>query len=297
MIRAGCVRGKQEHGTMEMWEYTDTLTDLRKRSISDFVFYNCGMEQRKPGQSYGPKRRDYHFIHFVLKGAGVLEIGGGSYPVAANQLFIVPAGEVSTYQASECDPWKYCWIGFLGIESDQALRSLMQCSPAKYVLGCEDASRYERMIETILRMPGKGIARYLRSNGLMYELIGTLFEELGADDPASFGMSAPFLAKQYMELHYHDALRISDVAAEVGVHANYLTAVFQDAYGTSPKQYLSKLRLRKAQELLINTEDPIYIVANSVGFTDALAFSKFFRRAVGQSPSDYRAEKGNMYGG
>ncbi|MBD5561072.1 MAG: hypothetical protein HDQ87_12135 [Clostridia bacterium] len=110
-----------------MHEYKDNLTDLSKKSVSDFVFYNCGVEQCRPGQSYGPRRRSYHFIHVVLRGEGMLEIGGSSYPVRENQIFIVPAGETSTYRASRYTPWKYCWIGFLGIQSTQFLGALM-CS-------------------------------------------------------------------------------------------------------------------------------------------------------------------------
>ncbi len=40
---------------------------------------------------------------------------------------------------------------------------------------------------------------------------------------------------------------------------------------------------------MMDAEDAI--VANSVGFTDPLAFSKFFRREMGISPSDYRAQR------
>lgn len=275
-----------------MREYTDKLTNLSKKSISDFVFYNCGIEQCKPGQSYGPKRRDYHFIHFVIKGEGTLQIQDNTYQVRQNQLFIVPADEVSTYQASREHPWNYCWIGFLGIQSSQFLHSLMHCGPQRYVLNCKDAKFYEQQIEIILGICGKQVSTHLRSNGILYGLIGTLLEELGADDPKSLDMSIPYQAQQYMELHYHNEIQISDVAAAVGVHANYLANTFQKQYHMAPKQYLSNLRVKKARELLLCTDHPIYVVANSVGFADPLAFSKFFRRMTGCSPSEYRGQRG-----
>ena len=274
-----------------MREYTDKLTDWNKKSISDFVFYNCGIEQCKGGQFYGPKRRDYHFIHFVVKGEGTLEIKGNRYPVHENQLFIVPAEEVSTYQSSRENPWKYCWIGFLGIQSSQMLSSLMHCDPRRFVIDCMDAAFYERQIEIILGISGKQMSTHLRSNGIMYSLMGTLLEELGADDPEDLDMSIPYQAQQYMDQHYHNNLQIADVAAAIGVHANYLSNIFQEQYHKTPKQYLSGLRLKKARELLLYTEHPIYIVANSVGFTDQLAFSKFFRRMMGVSPSIYRMQR------
>ncbi len=274
-----------------MREYTDKLTDRTKKSISDFVFYNCEIEQCEGGQLYGPKHRDYHFIHFVVKGEGTLDIQGRSYPIHRDQLFIVPAGEVSIYRASEVNPWKYCWIGFLGIQSVQFINSLMRCGPERYVQDCQDASYYEDQIRSILDLSGKRVSTHLRSNGVMYNLIGTLLDELGADDPKGMGISIPYQARQYMDLHYHDSLQIADVAAAVGVHVNYLANVFQEQYHMTPKQYLTKLKLDKAKELLLFTEHPIYIVANSVGFSDPLAFSKFFRRMTGASPSEYRVKQ------
>lgn len=276
-----------------MREYTDKLTDKSKKSISDFVFYNCGIEQCEGGQFYGSKRRDYHFIHFVVKGEGTLQIQDKSYPIHPNQLFIVPADEVSTYCASMENPWKYCWIGFLGIQSGRFLRSLMHCGPKRFVLDCRNVSFYERQIEHILNISGKQISTHLQSNGIMYNLIGTLLEELGADDPEDLDISIPYQAKQYMEMHYHNSLQIADVAEAVGVHANYLANIFQEKYHVTPKQYLSNLRIKKACKLLLDTDHPVYIIANSVGFTDQLAFSKFFRKTIGIPPSDYRMQRRN----
>ncbi len=69
-------------------EYTDRFTDFTKKSISDFILYNSGIEYCEPGYSYGPKRRDYHFIHFVKEGKGILEIGDQKIEVHENQLLL-----------------------------------------------------------------------------------------------------------------------------------------------------------------------------------------------------------------
>lgn len=274
-----------------MREYTDKITDKSKKSISDFVFYNCGIEQCRGGQRYGPKRREYHFIHFVIKGEGALNIQDKNYPIHQNQLFIVPANEISTYCADSKNPWKYCWIGFLGIQSDQFLHSLMQCDKRQFVINCANTAFYEKQIEFILNISGKQLSTHLKINGIMYRMMGTLLDESGADDPEDMDVSIPYQAQQYMEMYYHNDIQIADVAASVGVHANYLSNIFQKQYHKTPKQYLSELRIKKACELLLHTEYPVYIVANSVGFTDPLAFSKFFRRMVGSSPSDYRTQR------
>ncbi|MCF2716593.1 AraC family transcriptional regulator [Paenibacillus sp. UKAQ_18] len=48
--------------------------------------------------------------------------------------------------------------------------------------------------------------------------------------------------------------------------------------------------MNKAKELLAESDDPINLIASSVGFSDALSFSKFFRKELGISPSQYRKE-------
>lgn len=64
-----------------MQEYTDKLTNQSKKSISDFVFYNCGIEQCESDHKYGPKAREYHFIHFIIDGEGTLEINNINYSI------------------------------------------------------------------------------------------------------------------------------------------------------------------------------------------------------------------------
>ncbi|WP_367396613.1 AraC family ligand binding domain-containing protein [Lactobacillus helveticus] len=49
------------------------------------MLYNCGVEYCNPGWSYGPKRREYHFIHFVKEGKGTLTIEGHTFHIHKNQ--------------------------------------------------------------------------------------------------------------------------------------------------------------------------------------------------------------------
>ena len=272
-------------------EYTDRLTDLSHKGVMDFAFYNCGVEHCAPGYAYGPKRRDYHFIHFVLDGRGELVIGDRRYAVEAGQLFIVPAGEVSLYRADERDPWTYCWICFLGMQSDRYVETLLQCDPCRYVQNCAQAPFYERQIEEILSLDDRRFSTSLRANGIMFGILGNLTEELGAVDFMNMDSSIAQKARQYMESNYYDAIQIGEVAKAVGVHPNYLSKVFREQYHESPKQFLSELKVQKSKDLLAHTDLSISIIANSVGYADQMAYSKFFRRMTGESPTEYRMRK------
>lgn len=271
-------------------EYTDNFIDFDRKTIADFILYNAGIEYCKPGYNYGPKRREYHFIHFVKEGEGKLYVDNETFTVKKNQLFIVPANAISKYVADNNNPWKYSWIGFLGIEANNFIQTLIKSSERSYVYNCKSAVIYEQLIEEILTDRDRNYASYFLINGLLYYLIGKISTELGITGEKSEENTITSQAIGYMNIHYHEELQISDIARAINVHQNYLSNVFSEEMGYSPKKYLSDLKISKSKKLLLETDDPIYIVASSVGFSDPLYFSRFFRSIVGTSPSSFREE-------
>lgn len=55
-----------------------------------------------------------------------------------------------------------------------------------------------------------------------------------------------------------------------------------------PKEYLTQLKLKKAETLLATTSYPVTVVADSLGFEDGFAFSRLFKRKTGFSPTAFR---------
>lgn len=268
-------------------QYTDRFTDFNNKHISDLILYSSGIEECLPNYSYSLKSRDYHLITFISKGKGTFEIEDKVYELKENQLFIIPAGYWFRYTADATNPWRYSWIGFLGIKSNFIYQA---AEKHQFVYDCEDAGHYESMIAAILDSSGDSFSSFLKINGLMYGLLGDLTEEIGILNQSS-NQQLSTLARHYMDLHYHDQILMSDVADFVGVHPNYLANIFKKETGISPKQYLSNLRIKKAKELLLETKDSVSLISQSVGFTDSLSFSKFFKKETGGSPLQYRKEQ------
>lgn len=92
-----------------------------------------------------------------------------------------------------------------------------------------------------------------------------------------------------LEMEFGDHLLVSDIAARVGVHPNYLSKRFSSAFGMSPKRFLTQVRLERARRLILETDASIGTIARSVGFDDALSFSKVFSRNYSMPPTKYRA--------
>ena len=74
----------------------------------------------------------------------------------------------------------------------------------------------------------------------------------------------------------------------LGVSQAYLCRVFRQERCISPRQYISMLRLTQAKRLLADTDIPVAQVAVSVGYADALAFTRFFTSHEHMSPTAYR---------
>ncbi len=81
------------------------------------------------------------------------------------------------------------------------------------------------------------------------------------------------------------------VAEFCGLTLRNLQRHFQAAFGVSPQEFLIKTRVLAAMQLLTETRLSASEIATKTGFVDASSFAEQFKRRVGSTPSDYRAEK------
>src|SRR5262249_35847015 len=82
---------------------------------------------------------------------------------------------------------------------------------------------------------------------------------------------------------------LAELAARVGASPFHFARAFRAIVGTSPHRYLVEARVRRASALLLDTRRPITDLAYEVGFGDLSNFVHTFRRAMGRTPSDFRA--------
>ena len=75
----------------------------------------------------------------------------------------------------------------------------------------------------------------------------------------------------------------------MGINRKYLTKLFNELMADSPKNYLIHFRIHKACNLLRKTNLTIQEISHSVGYTDALVFSKIFKKVIGTCPREYRS--------
>jgi len=97
--------------------------------------------------------------------------------------------------------------------------------------------------------------------------------------------------QQYIEWHHHRVLRLSEIAQEVSISANYLNSIFKSETGHTIMQYIEDYKIDKAKHYLGETNNSIQSVAASLGYYDQYHFSKIFKKETGLTPTQYRKSK------
>ena len=274
-----------------MQEFKEHFYSLPLKSLSDLSLYSAGMEDCAPGYHFGPRYRPYQLIHFITRGTGTLSINDVDLRLHQGEAFIIPAGTVSYYEASRNDPWSYAWISFLGIRAEEYSHQLLNMANRPFVLEGLDTTHYAGIIRQILALRGNDTSRYFQSNGLLLQIIGGLFADFQQDAAMPHDSYLAEEIKYYLDTNYGEKIVLAGLARRFNIHPNYLTRIFRQSFGTTPKQYLIERKLQKACQLLISTSLNISTIANSLGFDDALAFSRCFKKKYALSPLAYRQEK------
>ena len=277
------------------------------------------------GHFIGPAVHDFYLIHVVLDGKGVFETLGETYELKAGDAFIIFPDILVRYEADKHNPWKYMWVAFSGDIADKSLESLAITPDQAVLRECrvETMNRlFESLRDSLQRRQFAELGNMEASGWLrmiLFELGKQRISELEAasatsdasvtyseDDSVRSGRRHGYKehlhkesshsfrqidqAIRLLSLQYGQQLSIEAIARTLGYHRAHLTKLFKEVTGMSPMQYLFKVRMKKAEDLLSGTDLSIAQIASSVGYSDPLFFTKQFRKWCSKSPTEYRRD-------
>jgi AraC-like DNA-binding protein len=96
------------------------------------------------------------------------------------------------------------------------------------------------------------------------------------------------IAKQYILDNYDDNITVADVAGYVFLSQGYFARAFREEMGQSPMAFLIEVRIRKACELLRESDLKISNIAEQIGFASPQRFNVAFRKLMGMTPMEFR---------
>ena len=96
-------------------------------------------------------------------------------------------------------------------------------------------------------------------------------------------------AKSFILAHAEERMRLDDVAQHLHISAQHFSKLFKKATGVGFSEFLTRVRVQNAKDLLAKPGILIHDVASKVGFGSLSQFNRVFRRYAGCSPKEYRA--------
>lgn len=248
--------------------------------------------------SLGFPDSDYLRVQFHRAGSGGTQVGGQWIEVTPNQGCVSSAGaRIDFGEGFQQVVWR------IRTQHLVAALSALTGSPATATLDFDcwlDLStpqgiELQRLVDFVLDGLDRGIGSPLVLAELEQTLMVALLcagrhnyrNRLDRDSPGA----APWQvrrAEAYIDAHWDQPISIEDLVAATGASARSIFRSFRQSRECSPLDYARQLRLRKARQMLESEGDTASIteIALTCGFGDLGHFSREFRAAYGERPSD-----------
>ena len=92
----------------------------------------------------------------------------------------------------------------------------------------------------------------------------------------------------HLSRHYDEDLTVDSIAEITDISASHLAHLFRSEIGMSVRDYLTRVRVTIAQDLLAHTDEKLESIAARLGFADTSHLAHVFQRITGRPPSTYR---------
>jgi two-component system response regulator YesN len=95
--------------------------------------------------------------------------------------------------------------------------------------------------------------------------------------------------EEYLKQNYQQDINLQEIADRFFLSREYISRKFKQEFHETITDYLAKIRIEKAKELLENPHFKIYEIAYHVGYHNEKYFSKVFKKLIGLTPNEYRS--------
>ena len=260
---------------------------INNSAYKDLYPIDVGHELHSAKDKKFDNRYPYYLLHYVVKGKGEIEINGKKRIYKANDIFVLPPDEPITYYVSADRQWEYYWINFNGLTAKNTLDSIFGVVDEYYLKG---NSSFRSLFVKAMNAKNSKYSQVYTVLSCMFEIFSKI-AELNTPMTTSneTGLQSFDKIFDYVNRNlYQKDLKADTVAKTFFLNPCYFSVLFKKNLNVSFKEYLNYERIKKASELLDDTDLLIKEVADAVGFSDALYFGKVFKKYRIVSPQEYR---------
>lgn len=219
-------------------------------------------------------------------GAGWCELDGTRHDVRPGEVLVIPPRLAHRYYADAEQPWSIWWLHVTGEDMPDLLAAIgltadAPTAPMTDPFGaftlvesvCDDLARDETW------------ASLTAASGAAWHLLARLAAER---DGRSTGRAPISRVQTHLREHLDAPVSVPQLAELAGFSPSHFAARFRAVTGFSVTEYVKRLRMARARQLLIISDHSVAEIAAAVGYPDPFYFSRQFRAVNGVSPRVFR---------
>lgn len=256
------------------------------------LFYIQSFSLWQSGKAYYTRRKNLEsfLLVYTYSGNGILDYRGESVHLKKGDAFLIDCRDAHYYR-SEQSGWEHCDLHFYGKLGEYLYKDFSKENSC--VFHPEPAADFQKKLEYLLKtyMSVSPYREYQVSallNGLFVSIL---------DDTLSSAKTRQNMPDQlkflihYINSNYSHDLSLQFLADFFGFSKYHLCRVFKKYTGFTLNDYITRLRIEQAKELLATTTLPANKIGAITGIRDENYFYRLFRKHTGMSPHKYRKSR------
>ncbi|MBE6701335.1 MAG: AraC family transcriptional regulator [Ruminococcaceae bacterium] len=227
----------------------------------------------------------YDAFFYVVKGECYLLIENECVILKEGELAFLPKGKMRTYSAIPSSVTMY-EIDFDAEIDGEHWYSKLNMSGEHYSVKVKDPEKFSRLFEQSLRHElDKDVFYDLLCSSNLSRIICEYLSLCGENEENQ----SPFKeVVRYMRENLSCQIKVEALAQIACMESTYFIKKFKSAFGSSPINYLNKLRIYRAMTLLASSNLSVDSICKTVGIYDNSYFSRTFKKYCSITPSEYR---------
>lgn len=262
---------------------------LRNRGETELLMHMIGYHNFKhiPPEKF-ERQQYFHTLHFVISGKGYININSKKHTVYPGDVFYLDDQATFSYYPDKDDPWEYVFFEFKGKLANSYAKS------AGFTYDCpKKTCPHPQKVLTNLTSAFKtenGIPSYFIATSLFFMILDTF---LAPETQVQGFDKRDFIdeVKHFIQLKcLNPSFNISQLCKSMHVSHSHLCRIFKQSEKTTLINYINKLKMRRAKELLTTSSLSILEVSLRSGYREYEYFLRLFKRMHGISPTQYREQ-------
>ena len=224
---------------------------------------------------------------------GEITIQKVKYVLNPGEFVVIPAKVEHKYVSVENNPWSIYWVHFKGSIGNSIIDLVN-----KKMLGYKGVLYNVKNIITLFEEIYSQLENGYSSDNLTYSnmcfwhfITSCIYKNQRDTLNIEIPKDSIGLAIEFLKINSDKSLSLQDIANQVNLSPSHLSFLFRNKTGFSPIEYFNHLKMQKACQYLLFTENRIKEISFELGINDQYYFSRLFKKVMGVSPEDYRKKR------